>query len=99
LATAFDWQRVIRKPTCGKKTKASAVQAIYILGRSAHLPQEVGENQLKQRRARGTKGMVKARADPAIELLEDVMTTPRPASSEALSWLIRGVLIFSASTG
>jgi hypothetical protein len=30
--------------------------------------------------------MVKARAAPAVELLEDVMRTPRPASLEALSW-------------
>jgi hypothetical protein len=29
---------------------------------------------------------VKARAAPAAELLEDVVRTPRPASSEALSW-------------
>jgi hypothetical protein len=30
--------------------------------------------------------MVKARVAPAIELLEDVVRTPRPASSEALPW-------------
>jgi hypothetical protein len=30
--------------------------------------------------------MVKARVAPAIELLEDVVRVPRPASSEALSW-------------
>jgi hypothetical protein len=46
----------------------------------------VGENQLKQCSVRGTKGMVKARAAPVAELLEDVVRTPRPASSEALSW-------------
>jgi hypothetical protein len=64
--------------------KAAVVQAIYSLGRAAHPPQEVGENQLKQHRARGTKGMVKARAAPAAELIEDVVRTPRPASSKAL---------------
>jgi hypothetical protein len=40
----------------------------------------------KQHRAGGTKGMVKARVAPATELLEDVVRTPRLASSEALPW-------------
>jgi hypothetical protein len=35
------------KPTCGKKTKAAAVQATYSQGRGAHPPQEVGVNQMK----------------------------------------------------
>jgi hypothetical protein len=43
-------------------------------------------NSGKQLRAGETKGMVKARAAPAIELLEDVVRTHRPASSEALPW-------------
>jgi hypothetical protein len=57
--------------------KVAAVQAIYSMGRGAHPPQEVGENQLKQRRARSTKGVLKARAATAAELLEDVVRTPR----------------------
>jgi hypothetical protein len=40
----------------------------------------------KQRRARGTKGMVKARVAPVVELLEDVVRAPRPASLKAMSW-------------
>jgi hypothetical protein len=55
--------------------KAAAFQSIYSLGHGAHPPQEVGENQLKQRRARGIEGMVNARAAPAEELLKDVMRT------------------------
>jgi hypothetical protein len=39
----------------------------------------------KQLRAGETKGMVKARVAPAIELLEDVVRTPRPASAMATS--------------
>jgi hypothetical protein len=71
---------------CGKKTKATASPAIYSRGRGAHLPQEVGENQLKYCSARGSKGMVKTRAPPAAELLEDVVRTSQFASSEALPW-------------
>jgi hypothetical protein len=40
----------------------------------------------KQHKASGTKGMEKARVAPAIELLEDVVRAPRPASSEDLPW-------------
>jgi hypothetical protein len=37
-ATASQRRRAIRKPTCGKKTKAAAVHAKYSLRRGAHLP-------------------------------------------------------------
>jgi hypothetical protein len=40
----------------------------------------------KQHRVGGTKGIVKARVAPMIELLEDVVRAPRLASLEALPW-------------
>jgi hypothetical protein len=39
-----------------------------------------------QHRAGGTKGMVKTRVAPAIELIKDVVRAPRLASLEALPW-------------
>jgi hypothetical protein len=37
----------VRKPTCGKKTKAAAARATYSQGHGTPPPQEVGENQLQ----------------------------------------------------